>query len=378
MVAMATIASLALAGCGGGSSDAGGTASAPSTSASGSSSGSSQSAAFAAKVTNAMKGRPSVWSGPTTPAKAPTGISVAMIVCDKTLPGCALDGATQAAQKLGWKVTAYNGQSNPDVENRAILAAVASGDKAIILGGIDPRLVQNGLKAAKAAGIVVGSTVQGGFSPTPKLKLAPGQVNVDFDVSSDWTLMGESTADAIIADSDSAHVLMITDPEFYSVDLEVAGAKSEFAKCSACKVSTMKISASQLATTVPQDVVGFLNAHQDIKYVYAPYDGIPLSIIPTLRQSGINVKMTGLQGNAPNLALIKAGTIQFADVAFAVDYTGWAAVDQTIRLLDKQPLSQPVGENVPYQLITKANVGAAAKTYTAPFEFENKFLTLWK
>jgi ribose transport system substrate-binding protein len=369
IVAVAAVA----AGCGSSSTGSG-------SSSAGSAGPSAGAGSFAAAVTSAMKGRPISWEGPATPAKAPAGVKMAAIVCDATLPGCALTGAVQAAKKLGWHVTSYNGQSNPDTQNQDIMSALASGDKVILLGGIDPRLVQHGLKAAKKAGVIVGSTNEGGFSPTPTLPLASGQVNVGFDVSADWTAMGASTADAIIADSHgSAHVLVITDPEFYSVDLVDQGGTAEFKKCSGCKVSVMKIAGAALTTTVPQNIVGFLNSHPDYKYIFAPYDGIPLSVVPALRQAGLSsVKMTGLQGNAPSLQLVKNGDIQFADVAFALNYTGWAAVDQAVRLLDHQPLSQPVGENTPWQLITKANVGSFTGTYDAPFQYESRYLSLWK
>jgi hypothetical protein len=56
----------------------------------------------------------------------------------------------------------------------------------------------------------------------------------------------------------------------------------------------------------------------------------------------------------------------------------YATVDQAIRLLDHKPLIEPIGENVPYQLITKANVPPNGQAWAAPYDFESKYAALWK
>ena len=56
-------------------------------------------------------------------------------------------------------------------------------------------------------------------------------------------------------------------------------------------------------------------------------------------------------------------------------------MDQSIRLLDKLPVSSPDGESVPYAVLTKDNLGNSATQkagWQASYDYEAKFLALWK
>jgi hypothetical protein len=75
-----------------------------------------------------------------------------------------------------------------------------------------------------------------------------------------------------------------------------------------------------------------------------------------------------------------------ADVAFDQVYTGYATVDQLIRVLTHHPLFKSkqthdlrfeYGENVPIKLITQANVPPPGQNYVAPFNTINHFRQLW-
>ena len=72
---------------------------------------------------------PAQYAGPTTPAKAPKGIKIAVITCASVLHGCVspADGITHAGEKLGWSVKVYDGGGTPSKQNAAILDAIEHG-----------------------------------------------------------------------------------------------------------------------------------------------------------------------------------------------------------------------------------------------------------
>jgi hypothetical protein len=57
---------------------------------------------------------------------------------------------------------------------------------------------------------------------------------------------------------------------------------------------------------------------------------------------------------------------------------GFAIVDQSIRLLDKQPLIEPLGEGLPFQVLDKTNLPSNLNSWTAPYDYQSKFIALWK
>jgi hypothetical protein len=47
-------------------------------------------------------------------------------------------------------------------------------------------------------------------------------------------------------------------------------------------------------------------------------------------------------------------------------------------VLNKQPLIEPNGENVPFQMLDKTNLPAAGQDWHAKFEYKETFLKLWQ
>jgi ribose transport system substrate-binding protein len=109
-----------------------------------------------------------------------------------------------------------------------------------------------------------------------------------------------------------------------------------------------------------------------------PYDPSAFAVSAALRQAGLGqrVKLPSLLGDEENLDLIRKGNVQVADVAFDTTYEGYAAVDQIIRYLNKQKLFEPHGENVPYEVLDKANLPNTGN-WTAQSGYKEKFPALW-
>jgi ABC-type sugar transport system substrate-binding protein len=337
---------------------------------------------YAAAVAAARQGFPTTWSGPTTPAKAPSGIKLAMISCNSALHGCQspVDGAQHAAAALGWQFQAYDGGGDPNKQNAAILNAIAYGANVIGLVAIDPNLVQSGIQAAKAKGILVVSG-SSALSEPNNYTYAAGVVQPEYDVAPDYTQMGKDEADWIVNDSGGKAVVAIyCDYEFPSNLAHCLPLEAELKAAGMKTYPIIKFTSSQVGTTLGQDTVGFLKSHPDVNYIYSPYDPAAAFQVPAIVTAGLasNVKLVSILGDQQNLDFIRKGQVQVADAAYDNEYMGYAIVDQAIRLLDKQPLSHPLGENMPYVLLDNTNLPAAGSDWHAAFDYKAQFMTLWK
>jgi ribose transport system substrate-binding protein len=327
---------------------------------------------------------PAKYAGPTTPAPAPKGIKLAAISCSQQLEGCVLlaKGLQSAGKTAGWSVRTFDGKGDSSDQNSQILNAVQWGAKVIVLEAIDPSTVQTGLAAAKKAGALIVGTSNGLSSPNPTVKAPKGDIWPAYDVSVNFREAGIREADWIIADSKGkAHTLVYGDKEFLSVVAQQPGVLAALRTCPGCKTyPVINFTASQIATTLGSEVVSDLRTHPDVNYIFCPYDPSCPAMVTAIQSAGMasRVKIVSLLGNAQNLGFVKNGQVQLADGGFDQNYMAYATVDQAIRLLDHKSLFQPLGENVPYQLITKSNVPKNGQAWAAPYNFQAKYAALWK
>jgi ABC-type sugar transport system substrate-binding protein len=374
----------ALAACGSSSSSDSGSASAGSAGSSGASAGGSGggSSDIAARVEAAKKVTPASYQGPTTPVKPPARpLKLALISCSSALRGCVtpLQGAAEAVRKLGWSTQMFDGRGDPKSQNDAFLAAVSSGADAIIYTSIDPNLIQQGLTAAKKANIPVLSASAGWSDPNPTVRY-PGKVAPAFDVSHDVVKEGQQVADWVINDSGGkANVLLVVDPAFGLPSVYIDAARRELAAaCPDCQIHQMNVAGTQLATTGPGQVVGYLRSNPDYTYVLAPYDPAAAAFAPAISQAGLtNVKMCSILGLQENVNFIRQGQVQACDGGWDNRYMGYATVDQLLRLLARDPPARPLGENIPFVLLDRDNLPAEGEDWTAPYDYRRKFLDLW-
>jgi ribose transport system substrate-binding protein len=325
---------------------------------------------------------PSVFNGPTEPAKAPPGIKVGIVSCAASIKGCQVqaDAAAEAAQLVGWEVNMFDGKANPKTQGAAILDALAWGADVIIASSIDYRTIQLPLKEAEKAGVPVVALGQGGDTPNPLPVLKEGELAWTFAVDVDNYALGTTIGEWIIEDSGGkANIIVYTDREFDSVMTQHQGVLDALAKCEGCTVATDEFTASQIATTLGRQVVGYLRAHPDVDYIYAPFDPSAFVMVAAIRQAGLGdrVRLASLLGNEENIDLIRKGDVQVATMAFDTAYSGYAAIDQVIRYLNKQPLFDPHGENVPYMVLDETNLPESGN-WRSDSGYKEKFEALWK
>ena len=275
-----------------------------------------------------------------------------------------------------------DGGGNPRQQNSAILDAVSAGSNVIVLVAVDPAAVQLGLKAAKDAGVLVVSGSNGIDAPNPVVQPAGNALGVAFDVGPNYAALGNAAADWIVKDSGGkANVAVFSDKEFPSVLAFEAGLLEGLKKCGECVISPQQyFTGNQVGATLAQMTVGYLRAHPETTYLFTPYDPAAGTQVPAIVQAGLggSVKLVSVLGDQQNLDFVRKGMVEVADAAYDNEYMGWAIADQIIRTLNKQPLFDPHGENLPFTVLDKTNLPAPGSDWVANFDYKSKFMELWK
>ena len=134
--------------------------------------------------------------------------------------------ATEAAKKIGWVPTVFDGQADTGKQLAAINAAVDGKYDAIVMILIDPIQVNEGVKRAIAAKIPVVTLGQPFYTAERK---ALTQIP---DISHDWLKTGELIGDYMIWKSDGkVDALLLNNPETTVVQYgQFAGTKSKLSR----------------------------------------------------------------------------------------------------------------------------------------------------
>jgi ribose transport system substrate-binding protein len=319
------------------------------------------------------------WKGPTSPVTPPKQFNLAIVTCLSLLHGCVSPGlgAQHAAKALGWKSTIFDGKGDPTVQAKAIEQAITDHANAIITVAVDGRLVKGALAQAKAAGIPVISTSNGS---------APGEQGYTFDTSPNLHKIGAAMADWMVVDTaGKGPIAPYLDKEFQSNIAMTEGVMGELKLCSTCKIfPTQLYTAAQLANSFGPNVVSFLRKNPTVKYITTTYDPSAAVVVPAIAAAGLHTKVISQLGDSQNIEFIRQGKVQNGDGAWDNEYEGWATVDQIIRLVTHKPLwvsagpaRYKYGENIPYVMLTKSNLPAKGKDWTASMDYISKFKALW-
>jgi ribose transport system substrate-binding protein len=372
---LVTIA-VAVAGCGSTSgssttaaSSAAGTSSAA-TSASSAAAGGSQLAA--AKTAWQQAQQPVTWNGPTAAAKAKSGMKLVILDCSLSLQGCAVAGtnAQQAAGALGWSSKLIE-VADATTYGQKFQTALTQNPNAILTIGFPAAVLPKGpLAQAKAKGIPIVDL--NGFCDVGKQGC---------DASQDYPLpeMGRLQALALmVATNGKLNLLSYIDNELSSGFQNNAATIAYLkAHCSTCKVvQQSNFLTADLASSFPKQVVSDVRTHSSANAILLPYDPVAGLVVPALLNAGLTgkAKVVSNIGLKQNLEWVSQGKGEVADAANALDWGTWAAMDDIVRLLDKQPL---VAENVPMKLMTVANAPKSGIWDSDGVDFRSKYKALW-
>jgi len=322
------------------------------------------------------------------PASAPKpqpGKKVWIISCGQAAEGCAsgAEGATQAAKILRWKVTTYDGQFNPDRYNQGIQQAIAAKADAIVIDDFDCDPVKESLDQARAKGIKIFAWYAfdcNDRNPSEKPRF-DAQVNYGpYKTFKKYLYAyGATVADWIVVKTKMrARTIAFNEKDIKVVQYLVAGFFKEFGKCKTCKiVASQEITLADLGTTLQQKTQSLIAQHPEANSIEGMYDAaITLGIGPAVVASGRkDILVTGGEGFATNVELIRNQQGQHMFAGSASRWTGWAAMDGLNRLFHNQP---QVDEGLGFRTgDIDHNLPPKGKGYDGTVDYKKHYIKIW-
>jgi ribose transport system substrate-binding protein len=272
-----------------------------------------------------------------------------ILSCSQAAPGCAVPAtaAVAAGNALGWHMKVLDGKFDPATWNTLIRSAAAAKPDALILDAVDCAATQASLDAAKQAGVKIFGFYS--FDCNDRYTGGKPMFDASLDVGgSDYANFVENTfakaqaAYAVAKTGGKANII-----QFYETDVAVAHHIGDGydhwikAWCSSCTINKVPFTGADLISGKLQEKASAaLTRYPTANVVAAPYDAtILLGIGPAVaaaKASGRKIILTGGEGLAPNIALIKKGLQDFA-AGVPTGWVGWASIDGVSRMLDGQP-----------------------------------------
>ncbi|MFT4010094.1 MAG: substrate-binding domain-containing protein [Nocardioidaceae bacterium] len=312
------------------------------------------------------------FTGPTEGPAAQKGKKIVFLACGFEAEGCNLPGkaAAAAGKALGWDVKVVDGKFDPRIYSRTIQQAIDDGADGVILDAVSASSVAGQVKAAREAGLVVGS--YDSFNPV-------SETGTSYDVNADLDGQGEAMAAYMIWKSDgAANAYILNAPEFQAPAQWIKKSKEVIEACDSCELLGFQdFTAGDAATRLPQLTVTAARQHPDMNVMIAAYDAAMLASIPSMDQAGLldQVKVGTFNGVSPALDLIRKGQLT-ASVGGAMEWGVWAAMDNMNRMLAGE---EAVEQNVPIRLITAENIDTIEPggPWTGDIDYTAAYKKIW-
>ena len=308
------------------------------------------------------------------PSAPPKGKTVLFMQCEEV--ECSYEGVGMeaAAKPIGWTVKVLNYQAaNPAPLVAALQTGLQYHPVAAFFSGVPQEAWQSEQKPYAAAGAFL---VDNFVSTTPS---GPG-VAAGRAYQSDMTSLGTVLADEQIADSGGqpSNSLLVNVPTYDVFGPLVTAYKATMAHaCPTCQSTEVNV-------TLPQMLAGALNAAvvsaakrvSGVKYIVSTNGSFTDQLPAALKAAGLGqLKLISGQGLSPDQENVLNGS-QLATVSSPLTLSGWQDVDIAIRLAMHLPAA--AGDNdVPWVLLTKANIGTPSASYDRPADYPAQFEKLW-
>jgi ribose transport system substrate-binding protein len=292
-----------------------------------------------------------------------------------------LKGIKEAADKVGVKVVDYPNQGDKSQWIQGVSAAVnAKADAIVFIGGtIGPVYFQTQAEEARKAGVKLVTLIDTDITQ-------PAERGTDARVGQRYAEAARLDADWIIADSKcKANTLVLTTNELIAGDINQKAAEDEFNKyCgSGCKITFKNIPLPKWTSQIQPTVQSAIQSDRKLNYVMPMYDAMVQFTRPAVSLAGANdrIKIASFNGTPAILGMIGSNSPVKMDVGENPAQLGYAAMDQTMRLLTGTSAVASGDQNVKLRIFDGSNVSEAG---TPPAlgvgygdQWKSGYLKLW-
>lgn len=260
------------------------------------------------------------------------------------------EGAEAAAKSGGDQLIFLDANGDVNKQNNDIQDLISRGVKVLILNPVNPQAVEPSIEAAKNAGIpviTVDRPVEKGAithvgRDNVKMGALVGQAVLDYLKSKN---ISPASAKIVEIQGDAGGIVMMNRRDGFHSVVEKAGVPiTEGPYCEYIRAN---------AVTAMQDL---LQAHSDLKVVYAHNDDMAVGALQVLREAGRNdVVVAGIDGLSEALKIIKSGGQYVATALNDPRYLGDVTIQTAREVAAKR--SVPTFIDAGTTLVTSANVG---------------------
>jgi ribose transport system substrate-binding protein len=287
---------------------------------------------------------------------------------------------TAAAETAGMNVEIFDGKGRPDRFTEGLNTAVARGAAGVILYGIDPALVPEALKRAKAADVPVITMASG--KPAPDDGTVVEALNHDLDAQG----LAMANYGAMITEC-AVNGAVSFDKTYPALVVERDGIEKRLGEVCPddCEVQDHEFQLAEMATALGPSTQTLIQRNPDLNVFFATFDQAATYQIPAIEQSGSDAKIVGTNGLEENLKAVKDGSPQVADVAYVPpEFFGWLGVDQLGRAIAGEKVGDANGDPfvMPVQTFDQENLPADVTDFDALFPelagYEDAFREKWQ
>jgi len=294
------------------------------------------------------------------------------VACNLALEGCSkiANGIKAGTQAIGYKFQLCNGGTTATQINSCFSQAIAARPTAIVVNGIGASDAGNSFAQAAAAHVPIVGSFTGD---------SPGVKGVVTEVAGNTcTQQAKTIANAIIANSGGKANVLWVGTNTYTCNVQRQnGFLAQMKTCPTCHTSTISFAIDALTSQLPQQLQAAIQSNPNLTYIVGTFDAVALAATQAIRQAGKanSIKVAGFDGDAPDLQLVKQGSIQLWDDVTGGGEPGFAAVDAAARHAAGKPV--PAVTNVTTMLVTKSNYSKIAPAYAGPKGYVQQFKSLW-
>jgi hypothetical protein len=284
-------------------------------------------------------------------------------------------GMKAAANALGWNYETLSvDQNNPATVTSSMLAAINGGADAVFVSATPSAVFKSALPVAKAKGTAI-IDVASGNPPQ-------GLTSLVNNAKNNGPVWGKILALGALADAEkakeTAKLGLVTSPIFQTIlgPTDATAKETVSQVCPKCSFDVLPIAPNRLFTgNAPSDIVSYLQAHPDVKYVLQDSSLTDQGLVPTLKGAGLSgIKIYGIAPLKPQVAAVQAGDEQ-GWVVDPLQVEGWMAVDAAARASTGDDPKVYNSEGIPSYLLTKANASGPVEV---PADYADQFKKMWK
>jgi ribose transport system substrate-binding protein len=284
----------------------------------------------------------------------------------------------RVADQIGIHLINYPNQGQHSQWAQGIDTAIAEKVDAIVLvgGTIGPKYFVPQAQAAQQAGIPIITVVDTDLSQPP-------EAYTNARVAQPYVQAAKLDADWIISQTHcKADVLVLTSNELIAGDVNSVAAQKEFSTyCgSGCQVKFVNVPVPEWSTRIQPTVQSAIQADPNLNYIFPLYDAMSQFVLPGIQLAGASgrVHVASFNGTPFVLGYIQNGNVDGAmtmDVGESEDWLGYAAMDQTMRILTGVPPISSGDEHIPLRVFDKSNADDAGVPPQFGKGYGNEWLT---